>query len=1374
MGSLSIKKAGIVLIVALALTGIVFSTGSIMIRTNTSDAMLVWNQYQNESSGKARAVDALVRNLGLGGMIHNFKNYILRQDKTRIPKILKAANASLTALNEYEGIGVYEEEAQAIVDIQSVINRYIFETSKIEELVEAGKDARAIDKVVNINDTPALEGIATLVKVIATTRQGVDLKDTKTEILTAMRAEMGFGGMIHNFKNYILRLDVPRIAKVEKAVANTRSAIAAFRNLGINHAENEALNAIEAGVISYETNLRKVIVLGKQSKMPNEIDKVVRVNDDPTLQAMRILVEEIASESRQKRQTMTDSLNTAGLTAQFLMFTAILSSTLLIMFCFWAIYFKTVRPIQKMTNTMGLLAGGKTDFQLDGIEDGNEIGSMAKAVEVFRQNTIEIQGLKIEEDKLAFVSTGLIQIAESCKGELAFENMGEIVCKFLAEYLQAPALSFYVVEKNGLQFSGGYALDKSKNRDAIIGLGEGLVGQAALDTKVLVISDVPSEHFQISSSLVTSKPNILNFVPLIANEIVVGIIEIGFFCPLSEEGYLLLDALQQPLGGIIQDQMARRNSQEQYALIESNEAKLVLANKDLAAQKTAMDEHSLVSVTDIKGNITYANDKFCAISGYSREELIGKNHRLLNSQNQPKDYWREMFLKVSKGGVWHDEVCNKAKDGHFYWVDTTVVALYDGGNKLNGYTSIRTDITRQKETIDNLAEAKKQAEVANESKTDFLANMSHEIRTPMNGVIGVTNLLLDTPLNQEQHNYANTVKSSAESLLAIINDILDFSKVEAGMLELEFVEFDMGLMMHEVGRTIGFRAYEKGLELICPASPMEHQWFSADVGRIRQILNNLVGNAIKFTQSGEVAVYYTVQEQTESRSKLLIEIVDTGIGLSPEQQARLFDRFTQADGSTTRNYGGTGLGLSISKQLVELMGGEIGVKSTLGKGSTFWFTLDLANAATQDPLPVVDDLHGQKILVVDDNSTNRTLLAQLLTHWQIEHSLAESAEAALESLRVAVAGEHPYSIVILDMQMPEMDGAQLGAAIKNDIGLADTRLMMFTSQGQYGDATKLKAAGFDGYLNKPIDQSIFYNALLQVAGITTAETPLITAYTAVELPKFNARVLVVEDNIINQMVAQGALEKFGIQADLAANGKEALIALENLPYDLVFMDCQMPEMDGYEATRHIRDSQSKVRDHVVSIIAMTANTMQGDREKCLAAGMNDFISKPVDPYKLQLALQQWLPKRASEVTKAVLKTESEPEQTETATVQQGDKPDEVPLDVQAPVFDYAAMSKRLMDDAALIHTVASAFLGDMSEQIERLKTSIKDGDLQTVTAHSHKIKGAAATVGGLALSALAHRIEQAGKAGELEALRQILPEVEHSFALLKAEIEKII
>jgi len=670
------------------------------------------------------------------------------------------------------------------------------------------------------------------------------------------------------------------------------------------------------------------------------------------------------------------------------------------------------------------------------------------------------------------------------------------------------------------------------------------------------------------------------------------------------------------------------------AFVENQQQVTNLLQKEVAEQTKRLSAvidnivDGIITINE-RGIIETFNPAAQKIFGYREKEIIGQNVQILMPQPYRTKYdgYLDNYIKTGKKKVIGigTEVIGQRKDGSTFPMEIGINELIVDNER--HFVGITRDITERHSAQATLSKAKLSAEQANLAKSEFLANMSHEIRTPINGVIGMTNLLLDTPLNQEQYNFAKIVKSSAKLLLGIINDILDFSKVEAGMLEMESIAFDMRLLMSDFGSSISVRAHEKGLELICPANPVQHHWYNADPGRIRQILTNLVGNAIKFTEQGEVAVYYSVQQQSGSRTIVRFDVTDTGIGLSAKQQAGLFERFSQADGSTTRTHGGTGLGLAISKQLVELMGGEIGIKSTQGKGTTFWFTLDLANAKPEVQKYSVADLNGQKLLVVDDNLTNRTLLGHLLTNWRVEHTLVENAKAALEKLRTAAVEKHPYSIAIVDMQMPQMDGAQLGATIKNDNALTDTHLVMLTSQGQRGDAKKYKMAGFNAYLNKPVNQSILYNTLLRVAGLTDDDAPLITAYSAKVIPQFDARVLVVEDNMINQIVAQSMLEKFGIHADLAANGEEALSALESLPYDLVFMDCQMPVMDGFDASRSIRDPQSKVRNRAVPIVAMTANTMEGDREKCIAAGMNDFVSKPVEADKLQQALELWLPMR---------------------------------------------------------------------------------------------------------------------------------------------------
>jgi len=773
------------------------------------------------------------------------------------------------------------------------------------------------------------------------------------------------------------------------------------------------------------------------------------------------------------------------------------------------------------------------------------------------------------------------------------------------------------------------------------------------------------------------------------------------------------------------------------------------------ATQYAMDQHSLVSVTNVDGNITYVNSKFIEVSGYSESELLGQNHRILNSANQTSDYWRKMYETVSAGNVWHDEVRNVAKGGHFYWEDTTIVPNYEE-DKFSGYTSVRTEITQQKENSALLKDAKLQAEAANVTKADFLANMSHEIRTPMNGIIGMTNQLLSTELSNEQLKLAKTVKSSGESLLAIINDILDFSKVEAGKLELEIIPFNFGRMVEDLGSTMIYQAKDKGLQFICPANPIMNMWVKGDPGRIRQILTNLIGNAIKFTAQGEVAVYTHVEELNNNCKKIHFEVKDTGIGITQEQQEKLFAKFSQADASTTRKYGGTGLGLSICKKMVELMDGDIGIKSVHNEGSTFWFTIELEGSEVEDDATIfTDDLHNQKILIVDDNETNRDLMHQLHNIWKIPHELVDSGEAALQELKKAADVNAPYSIAILDMCMPGMDGLELSKHIQADTLLNNTKLIMTTSQPKRGDANIMKSMGIKGYLPKPIHQSELFDVLLLVSGLKENSKTLITRHLTKGQQKFKGHVLVVEDNPTNQLVIEGLLATLGLTIDLAVNGEEAVAILQSgANHDLVFMDCQMPVMDGYTATANIRAGDAIQLNTGIPIIAMTANAMAGDKQKCLDFGMSDYISKPIDPAKVIAKLKQWLPAQVSQ---------PKPKEELSAALSE--------IDESIPVFDFDDMSARLMHKKELMVAVSDIFFNDTVNQISEIKEYTKQNNIEQAMAVAHKIKGASANVGGMALSALACDIEIASKAGEIDNVSQKIAMLDASFASLKTAMQ---
>jgi len=652
-----------------------------------------------------------------------------------------------------------------------------------------------------------------------------------------------------------------------------------------------------------------------------------------------------------------------------------------------------------------------------------------------------------------------------------------------------------------------------------------------------------------------------------------------------------------------------------------------------------------------------------------------------------------------------------------------------------------------------LQRAKELAEAANRTKSEFLANMSHEIRTPMNAIIGMAHLALRTELTPKQHGYLTKIGNAAESLLSIINDILDFSKIEAGKLELESLPFAIDEVMANVVDVVGMRAEEKGLELVYALAPDMPRQLIGDSLRLGQVLINLANNAVKFTERGEVVVLAGASVPEDGRIQLNFEVSDTGIGMSAEQVSGLFRSFTQADASTTRKYGGTGLGLAISRQLVELMGGSISVESTPGVGSVFRFTVELQVADHQPRRHGgFGELQGKRTLVVDDSDSAREVLAGMLRGKGCVVATVESGEAALTELAQAADRGEPFELVLMDWRMPGMDGIEAARRIKASRSLAPTpAILMVTAFGREQVMNRASEAGLDGFLIKPVSESLLYESVAELFGRGAHIAPTRSRTTTSGLPpeQRGCRVLLVEDNVINRELATELLIDFGLDVSTADNGAEGLRRIASETFDLVLMDIQMPEMDGLTATRLLRQ-QPALAD--LPVIAMTAHAMSGDREKSLAAGMNDHVTKPIDPRKLLDTLRQWLPRDPHRAA------DGEPHATAA--------PEEIALPAALPPFDLTLALQRANGKPSLLRKLIRQFHEHYHAFPARLRDLLQQGDVATATREVHSLKGIAGTLGADELAHAAAVLEAALTSTQRDGLPPLLQNVEQ--ALLPA------
>ena len=721
---------------------------------------------------------------------------------------------------------------------------------------------------------------------------------------------------------------------------------------------------------------------------------------------------------------------------------------------------------------------------------------------------------------------------------------------------------------------------------------------------------------------------------------------------------------------------------------------------------------------------------------------------------EPADQERshEVFLRQMKGENIDSEYRIQTPAGELKYVKDRAFPVRNEAGEIVRVVGIAEDVTERKQVEASMRMAKEAAEAANRAKSRFLANMSHEIRTPMNGVIGMTSLLLDSALTAEQRQHAEIVHASGTALLGIINDILDFSKIEARKLSLEKVNFDLRVPVKEAAEMVAVEAHNKGLELTCDLAEGVPSLLRGDPGRLRQVLVNLLSNAVKFTPAGEIAVSVELQAEFQTSATLRFAVKDTGIGFSANQAPFLFAPFVQGDGSITRIYGGTGLGLTISKQLVELMGGRIGAHSSAGKGSIFWFTIAFEKQPGADPVaPPQFRLEAPRVLVVDDNASNRALMCARLDSWGCRSEGAEDADAALTALQAGATND-PFRVAFVDSKMPGADGMELGSRILSDPGLRAIALVLMLPLGNECDLNSLKQFGFAGRLLKPVwESSVRESLTLALRGgrdsIAHRESVALPAETPFGTRP--ARILVVEDNVTNQKVALAILSKLGHQAVAVGSGLQAIETLQRADYDLVLMDCEMPNLDGYETSRRIRSHTSGTRNPEIPVVALTAHALQGDREKCLAAGMNDYLSKPIDRKQLGETVAKCLRVfngNAAE-TRAGVDGES-----------------------VSGIFDVRELLERLSDDEALVREIVAGFVSDAPGQLRKLKEQIEGREGTQTYRQAHTLAGAAGTVSASAMLTLCRQIQRAARNEDWSQAAALAADLDQQFERFKTTV----
>lgn len=1083
--------------------------------------------------------------------------------------------------------------------------------------------------------------------------------------------------------------------------------------------------------------------------------ELMRASVDGELQQSRDQAIEIAQEMQRSVDQRSEELTARTHRAILITWLAI-GLGILISFGFASYFLQTdvVNELWSVRDSIQALAAGDLERPIPFLNRPNEIGEISRSL-----RTLQDGARDRETQAWVKAEVGATGIRLQSAGD--FTTFSSALLSRISECIPLLYGSFYLADeaRSRLSRAGTFALAGPVESASFV-LGEGLVGQAALERRTLELCSGNGETLRVSTGIGTVVPGKVLFVPILNNEILIGVLEIATVSALAKREGALLEALQPTIA---------MNAEILSANIKTR--KLLEHTKEQAEALAAVEERSRLILASVgegiyglntDGLVAFVNPSGAGMLGYTLEELVGQpmHAKVHYARPDGTPYPREeckMYL-TSRDGILRvvsDEVLWR-KDGTSIPVEYTTTPILKEDKVVGSVVSFR-DITERIRAEAEILAAKEVAEKATRVKSEFLANMSHEIRTPMNAIIGMSYLALKTNLNPRQTGYVRKIQQSGQHLLGIINDILDFSKVEAGKLTIENIDIDLERVLENVSDLISEKATAKGLELIFDIDPAVSVHPKGDPLRLGQILINFCNNAVKFTEHGEIIVKARVQEEDEQGQLVRFSVSDTGIGLTEEQMGRLFQAFEQADASTTRQRGGTGLGLAISKRLAQLMGGDVGVTSDVGKGSTFWFTAYLGKGEAISKRLDRPDLRGRHVLVIDDNAQAREVLSNMLTSMTFVADEAPSGQEGIEMVSQAAERGEPYDVVFVDWQMPGLDGIETGKRIRSlPKLLSPPHLVMVTAYGREEVLKRAEETAFENVLIKPVTPSMLFDSVVQATSGDQESERQIKAVTASarDLGSLHgARVLLVEDNELNRDVALGLLEDAQLSISRAEDGQVAVQMIEKNDYDLVLMDMQMPVLDGVSATMRIR---ANPRFRSLPIIAMTANAMASDREKCLQAGMNDHLAKPIDPDKLFDALLRWIPSRGY-----------------VAPTSEGTPPASAPVEASGSLviagIDTSTALRRTGGNRKRYESLLARFAASQSAAPSQIRAALATEDTMAARRIAHSLKGASANLGANSLAEKAAEVEAA-----IESKQAVAPALEMLSESLNATIAAIL